>query len=76
MTLKQIQDIDRDFLIPGEIAQVLGTSAYAISVQVRADKENGIDSFPFPTIRIGNRVKIPRIPFLKAMMGEYPKGGK
>ncbi len=61
MTLDEIRSLDRDFLIPSEVASVLGTTGYAITVQVREDKQNGINSFPFPTIRIGNRVKIPRI---------------
>jgi hypothetical protein len=67
MTLKEIEALDRDFLIPSEIAPILGTTGYAITIQVREDKENGINSFPFPTIKIGNRTKIPRLPFLKAM---------
>lgn len=70
MTLEQIESLDRDFLIPGDIAPILGTTGYAITLQVREDKQNGINSFPFPTIKIGNRVKIPRKPFLKAMQGE------
>ena len=67
MTLQEIRELDRAFLIPDEIAPILGCSAYAICVQVREDKESGINSFPFPTIRIGNRTKIPRLPFLAAM---------
>lgn len=67
MTLKEIEALDRDFLIPSEIAPILGTTGYAITIQVREDKENGTNSFPFPTIKIGNRTKIPRLPFLKAM---------
>lgn len=70
MTMNQIKETDRDYLLPGEVAEVLGTSSYAITTQVREDKANGINSFPFPTIRIGNRVKIPRKPFIAAMEGE------
>lgn len=70
MTIEEIKKLDREFLMPGDIASLLGTTGYAISVQVREDKENGINSFPFPTIRIGNRVKIPRVPFLRAMTGD------
>ena len=33
--------------------------------------EDHINSFPFPTIRIGNRTKIPRLPFIKAMRDLY-----
>ena len=70
MNLDDIRTLDREYLIPGDIAPILGTSGYAITIQVREDKQNGINSFPFPTIRIGNRVKIPRKPFLAAMIGE------
>lgn len=69
MTLEEIRKLDRDFLIPGDIAPILGTSGYAITTQVREDKQNGINSFAFPTILIGHRVKIPRKPFLNAMEG-------
>lgn len=67
MTLEEIGKLDRAFLIPSDIAPILGCDEYAITVQVREDKTNGVNSFPFPTIRIGNRTKIPRIPFLAAM---------
>lgn len=71
MTLEDIEKLDRDFLIPSEVAPILGTTGYAITIQVREDKENHINSFPFPTIRIGNRTKIPRLPFIKAMRDLY-----
>lgn len=67
MTIDEIRKCDKPYLIPADIAPVLGTTEYAISVQVKEDKQNGINSFPFPTIRIGNRTKIPRLPFLAAM---------
>lgn len=67
MTLDEIRQLDRAFLLPSDIAPILGTTSYAITVQVKEDKQNGINSFPFPTIRIGNRTKIPRAPFLAAM---------
>ena len=67
MTLQQIKDSTKDCLIPSDIAEVLGCDKYSINVQVKKDKEEGTNSFPFPTILIGSRVKIPRIAFLKAM---------
>ena len=70
MTIDEIRQCDKPYLIPADIAPVLGTTEYAISVQVKEDKQNGINSFPFPTIRIGNRTKIPRLPFLRAMTGD------
>ena len=70
MTLKEIRKLDREFLTPGDIAPILGTTGYAITTQVREDKQNGINSFGFPTILIGHRVKIPRKPFLSVMEGK------
>jgi hypothetical protein len=34
---------------------------------------DGKNPFPFPVIRLGTRVKIPKIPFIKAMRGENTK---
>ena len=70
MTLDEIRNSDKVYLIPADIAGVLGCSQYTINVQVKEDKKNGINSFPFPTILMGSRVKIPRKPFLKALEGE------
>ena len=69
-TLDELEQLDREFLIPADIAPILGTSGYAVTVQVREDKRDGTNHFCFPTIMIGNRVKIPRRPFLAAMKGE------
>ena len=66
-TLEQLAAIQREYLIPTEVAPLLGVDAYSISVMVREDKRTGRSSFPFPTIRIGTRTKIPKRPFLDAM---------
>lgn len=66
-TLEQLASIPREYLIPTDVAPVLGVDAYSISVMVREDKRTGRSSFPFPTIRIGTRTKIPKRPFLAAM---------
>lgn len=39
-------------------------------LEVPDGKKTGVNSFPFPTMLIGTRVKIPRKAFLKAMEGE------
>lgn len=70
MTLDEIRNSDKDVLIPADICGVLGCSQYTINLQVKEDKKNGTNSFPFPTILIGTRVKIPRKAFLKALEGE------
>lgn len=67
MTLEEIRACNKNMLTPGDIAEVIGSDKYSISVQVKKDKETGKNSFPFPTIRIGSRTKIPRLAFLEAM---------
>lgn len=67
MTLTEIVNSTKEALTPADVAEVLGCEPYSISVQVREDKQNGVNSFPFPTIRIGTRTKIPRRAFLKTM---------
>lgn len=69
MTLEQIEQLDREFLIPKDIAPLLECAPYSINIQVKADKACGKNSFPFPTLLIGNRVKIPRRAFLAAIQG-------
>ena len=66
-TLEQLAAIQREYLIPTAVAPLLGVDAYSISVMVREDKRTGRSSFPFPTMRIGTRTKIPKRPFLDAM---------
>lgn len=69
MTIQEIRDSTKECLVPSDIAEVLGCDKYSINLQVKQDKELGTNSFPFPTILIGTRVKIPRKAFLKAMEG-------
>jgi hypothetical protein len=66
MTLAEIEVLPREMLTPKDIAGYLGCHPYWINLQV---KENP-NFFPFPVIRIGNRVKIPKTAFLKIMKGE------
>ena len=70
MTLEEIKASDKDMLIPADISDILGVDKYSINVQVKQDKKTGINSFPFPTMLIGSRVKIPRKAFIKAMEGD------
>lgn len=69
MTIDEIRASNKEVLTPADVAPILGCKPYSISVQVRQDKEQGVNSFPFPTIRIGTRTKIPRKAFIKAMEG-------
>lgn len=70
MTFEEIKKSDKEMLIPADICDILGCDKYNINVQVKEDKRNGTNSFPFPTILLGSRVKIPRRAFIKAMEGE------
>lgn len=66
MTLEEIERLPKNMLVPADICGYLGVAQYSINVATR----DGKNPFPFPVIRIGTRVKIPKIPFLKAMRGE------
>ena len=65
-TLEDIEAIDKTMLVPKDICKYLGCAAYSINIATR----DGRNPFPFPVIRMGTRVLIPKIPFLKAMRGE------
>lgn len=61
MTIKEIMASEKAFLIPTDIAPVLGCDPYRISLMARDCPEK----LGFPVTRIGTRTKIPRIPFLR-----------
>ncbi len=69
ITLAEIEALDKEMLVPTDIAGYLGCSPYTINVATR----DGKNPFPFPIIRMGTRVRIPKILFLKAMRGEIVK---
>ena len=64
--LARIEALPKEMLVPADIAKYLGCSAYTINVATR----DGNKPVPFPVIRMGSRVRIPKMPFLKAMRGE------
>ena len=64
--LDRIEALDKEMLVPTDIAKYLGCNPYTINVATR----DGNNPFPFPIIRMGSRVRIPKTPFLKAMRGE------
>ncbi len=65
--LEELEKIDRDFLIPKDIAPILGVNPYTINVQAKQDVKRGVNSLGFPVIVIGTRVKIPKLPFIRFM---------
>lgn len=64
--LERIAALDKTMLVPTDVCKYLGCSAYTINVATR----DGKNPFPFPVIRMGTRVRIPKTTFLKAMRGE------
>lgn len=75
LTLAEIAKMDCMFLIPSQVAPVLGCAQYYINVA--SQTPDGRLYLGFPVVRIGNRVKIPRIPFLRYMGWEGAiKGAK
>lgn len=66
MTLEDLERLPKEMLIPADIAPILGCKPYAINVATK----DGRNPFPFPVIRMGSRVRIPKRPFIKAMRGE------
>lgn len=59
MTLEEIIQSDQVFLLPKDIAPVMGSNAQDIRVAARAGK------LGFPVTFVGNTCKIPRVPFLR-----------
>ena len=61
MTIAEIQASDKVFLTPGDIGPVLGSTPHTIRVIARQRPDLIGYEFTFT----GNRMKIPRIPFLR-----------
>ena len=59
--LEHIMATDKEFLTPAEVAPVLGVAPHSIRITARHHPE----SLKFELVVIGNRTKIPRIPFLR-----------
>ena len=66
MTLEELEMLDKEMLVPTDVAPILGCSPYTINVATK----DGKNPFPFPIVRMGTRVRIPKRPFIKAMRGE------
>lgn len=66
MTLDELEKLDKEMLTPKDIAPILGCAPYSINIATM----NGQNPFPFPVIRMRSRVRIPKMPFIKAMRGE------
>lgn len=59
--LAELRKSEKLFLVPTEIAPVLGCNPYSINLQAKEDQSK----LGFPVSKIGTNVKIPREAFLK-----------
>ena len=66
MTLDDIKAIDREFLTPAQVAEILNCSAHGIRIWARQTPEQ----LGFPVCVIGHRTKIPRRAFIAWMEGK------
>ena len=64
MTVEEIRRSDKAFLLPKDICGILGSNEQSIRVAAR------LGALGFPVTFVGNRTKIPRIPFLKFIGAE------
>jgi hypothetical protein len=61
MTLEEIKNSDKLFLTPADVAPVMGSDPHTVRCTARQRPELLGFDFTFS----GNRMKIPRIPFLR-----------
>ena len=66
MTLDQIAEMTAEVLTPAQVASILHLDQDTIRGQAREAPW----LLGFPVICAGNRVKVPRLPFLRFMRGE------
>lgn len=62
-TLEELKASEKDFFTPHDVAGVLRVNPYTINIVVR----DYPGQLGFPAFKIGSRVKIPKIPFLRKM---------
>ena len=66
MTLDDLKRLDREFLTPAQVAEVLGCDPHGIRVWARQRPEG----LGFPVCLVGSRTKIPKRPFIQFMEGK------
>ena len=66
MSLDDLKRIDREFLTPAQVAEILNCSAHGIRIWARQRPEQ----LGFPVCIIGTRVRIPKRPFIQFMEGK------
>lgn len=65
MTLAEIEQSEKEFLIPKDVAPLIGCAPYTINLCARDAPEK----LGFPVTLMGSRVRIPRIAFLRYIKG-------
>ena len=63
MTIQEMQQSQQMFLRPVDVAGVLECDPQCIRIMARTDRA----ALGFPVVVMGNRTKIPRVPFLRFM---------
>lgn len=66
MSLDDLKRIDREYLTPAQVAEVLGCDAQDVRVAARECPER----LGFPVCVIGSRTKVPRRAFIAWMEGK------
>ena len=61
MTMSEIKESTKPYLLAKDVAEVLGSDQQTIRVSAK------LGVLGFPVFYTGNRLKIPRIPFLRYM---------
>ncbi len=69
-TLEEIEKIPKNILSPEDVCSYTGGDPHVLRMTARRDKKSHMDSLGFPVMLIGNRVKVPKEAFIRAMRGE------
>lgn len=73
MRLDEIEALEKDVLLPKDVAGCLGCNPYSINIQAKDDP----GKLGFPVVVLGTRVLIPKDGFLNYMrFGRRPPAGK
>lgn len=67
MTLKDIEAIPKELLVPDDVSKFLGVDAQSIRNQARKDPH----MLGFPVIVVGERFKIPKEGFVRYVRGMH-----
>jgi len=65
MSLEEMKKTNKCFLTPRDVASVIGCSPYSINIQAAKDAS----MLGFPICKMGTRVRIPRVAFIRWMEG-------